>query len=191
MLCLKNKSNTEWIINAKNNLISILIDHAHCEKKAALTGMNLINGYPEKTEIALAMADLVEEEIDHFRSVVKILSERNVTLTADPGDEYVRKLFSKLRKTQPYRLLDHLLIAGIIEARSCERLQILSEFLEDEKLKNFYTTLSRSEAGHYVAFVKLAKLYFKENEVKERLEELTNYEAEVVFNLPNLPLMHG
>ena len=101
MLCLKNKSNTEWIINAKNNLISILIDHAHCEKKAALTGMNLINGYPEKTEIALAMADLVEEEIDHFRSVVKILSERNVTLTADPGDEYVRKLFSKLRKTQP------------------------------------------------------------------------------------------
>ena len=191
MLCLKNKSNTEWIINAKNNLISILIDHAHCEKKAALTGMNLINGYPEKTEIALAMADLVEEEIDHFRSVVKILSERNVTLTADPGDEYVRKLFSKLRKTQPYRLLDHLLIAGIIEARSCERLQILGEFLEDEKLKNFYTTLSRSEAGHYVAFVKLAKLYFKENEVKERLEELTNYEAEVVFNLPNLPLMHG
>lgn len=191
MLCLKNKSNPEWITNAKRNINPVIIDHAHCEKKAALTGMNLINGYPEKTDIALAMADLVEEEIDHFRSVVKILSEKGITLTPDPGDEYAKTLFSQLRKTQPQRLLDHLLIAGIIEARSCERLQILAENLEDEKLKEFYTNLSYSEAGHYVTFVKLAKIYFDEAEVKNRLDELTNFEAEIVKGLQNLPLMHG
>lgn len=191
MLCLKNKSNPEWIECVKKNVDSVIIDHAHCEKKAALTGMNLINGHPEKTEIILAMADLVEEEIDHFRSVVKILIERNVRLTPDPGDEYAKKLFSQLRKKQPERFLDHLLVAGIIEARSCERLQILSENLEDEKLKNFYTTLSKSEAGHYVTFVKLAKIYFNEEIVKTRLDELSDYEAEIVKNLTNLPLMHG
>ena len=114
-----------------------------------------------------------------------------MTLTPDPGDDYAKKLFGRLRKTQPQRLLDHLLVAGIIEARSCERLQILAENLEDEKLKKFYTDLSHSEAGHYVTFVKLAKNYFDETEVKGRLYELTNFEAEIVKSLQNLPLMHG
>lgn len=191
MLCLKNSSNPEWIVNAKKNINSVIIDHAHCEKKAAVTGMNLINGYPDKTDIALAMADLVEEEIDHFRSVLKILNEKGINLTPDPGDDYAKELFSKLRKTQPERLLDHLLVAGIIEARSCERLQILADNLEDETLKKFYTDLSHSEAGHYVAFIKLAKNYFKETEVKSRLDELTDFEAGLVRNLKNLPLMHG
>ena len=191
MLCLKNKSNPQWIKNAKQNLIEVIIDHAHCEKKAAVTGMNLINNYPEKSDVALAMSDLVEEEIDHFRSVVKILNAKGLNLTPDKGDDYAKELFSQLRKNQPHRFLDHLLVAGIIEARSCERLQILAENIDDSKLKKFYTDLATSEAGHYVTFVKLAKNYFDETEVKQRLDELTDFEAKLVENLPNNPTMHG
>ncbi|MFN3694313.1 MAG: tRNA isopentenyl-2-thiomethyl-A-37 hydroxylase MiaE, partial [Ignavibacterium sp.] len=84
-----------------------------------------------------------------------------------------------------------LLTAGIIEARSCERLQILAENIQNEELKKFYKELSDSEAGHYVTFIKLAKLYFDEELVRKRLDELTQIEAEIVKNLPNKPLMHG
>ncbi len=191
MLCLKNESNSGWIEAALNNLDSVIIDHAHCEKKAAQTGMNLINAYPDKTELTLAMADLVEEEIDHFRQVVKILERRNVKLTKDTGDDYAKELFKQLRKQKPVRLMDHLLVAGIIEARSCERLKILADNIEDPGLKDFYEDLFKSEAGHYVTFVKLAKLYFPEKDVDIRLDELTNIEAEIISSLSNKPLMHG
>ena len=191
MLCLKCKTNNEWIENAKENLLDVIMDHAHCEKKAAVTGMNLINNYPEKTDLAFEMADLIEEEIDHFRSVVKILDERGEKLNEDQGDDYAKKLFNQLRKTQPERFLDHLLVAGIVEARSCERLQILADNLDDQKLKAFYTELVKSEAGHYMAFVKLARNYFDENVVKSRLDELTDFEAEIVTKLNNKPAMHG
>ncbi|RMD47884.1 MAG: tRNA-(ms[2]io[6]A)-hydroxylase [Ignavibacteria bacterium] len=191
MLCLKNESNSGWIEAALNNLDSVIIDHAHCEKKAAQTGMNLINAYPDKTELTLAMADLVEEEIDHFRQVVKILERRNVKLTKDTGDDYAKELFKQLRKQKPVRLMDHLLVAGIIEARSCERLKILADNIKDSGLKDFYEDLFKSEAGHYVTFVKLAKLYFPEKDVDIRLDELTNIEAEIISSLSNKPLMHG
>jgi tRNA-(ms[2]io[6]A)-hydroxylase len=191
MLCLKNESNSGWIGVAKQHLIEVIIDHAHCEKKAAHTGMVMLSKYPEKTELCFAMADLVEEEIGHFRSVMQILERRNEKLTPDKGDEYARSLFTQLRKDEKHKLLDHLLIAGIIEARSCERLQILAKHIEDEELRKFYKNLADSEAGHYTTFVKLAKIYYDENEVKQRLDELTNYEADIVKRLKNEPTMHG
>lgn len=191
MLCLKNKSNPGWIKVALENLPSIIMDHAHCEKKAAGTGMSLLSTYYDKKEISLAMSDLVEEEISHYRSVIKLLDKMNLTLGRDEGDEYAKSLLSFVNKNEPMRMLDRLLTAGIIEARSCERLQILAENLENENLRKFYKELSDSEAGHYVTFVKLAKLYFNEELVRKRLDELTQIEAEIVRNLPNKPLMHG
>jgi len=191
MLCLKCDTNPEWIEAVKNNINVTIADHAHCEKKAALTGMNLLNKYPEKTELAFAMSDLVEEEIGHFRDVMKILQKRGVILTPDKGNEYARALFEKIRKNLPERFMDHLLVAGIIEARSCERLQILEKNVDDESLSKFYKTLEASEAGHYMTFVRLANLYFNEEDVKTRLDELADFEGDLVKSLPNLPTMHG
>ena len=191
MLCLKCETKPEWIKSALANLDEVIIDHAHCEKKAAATGLSLLSSYPDKTEISLTMSDLVEEEIGHYKSVVEILASDNKKLEKDKGDPYVKELLSHLRNHEPVRLLDRLLTAGIIEARSCERLQILADNLEKEKLKKFYTELAATEAGHYVTFVKLAKLYFDEEEVKARLDELTEIEKEIVLNLPNHPTMHG
>jgi tRNA-(ms[2]io[6]A)-hydroxylase len=191
MLCLKCETQPEWIISALANLDEVIIDHAHCEKKAAATGLSLLSSYPDKTEISLTMSDLVVEEIGHYKSVVEILASENKKLEKDKGDPYVKEILLHLRNHEPVRLLDRLLTAGIIEARSCERLQILADNLEDEKLKKFYTELAATEAGHYVTFVKLAKLYFDEEEVKVRLDELTEIEKEIVLNLPNHPTMHG
>jgi tRNA-(ms[2]io[6]A)-hydroxylase len=191
MLCLKCNTNPEWIEAVKNNINVTIADHAHCEKKAALTGMNLLNKYPEKTELAFAMSDLVEEEIGHFRDVMKILQNRGVILTPDKGNEYAKALFEKIRKSLHERFMDHLLVAGIIEARSCERLQILEKNVDDESLSKFYKNLAASEAGHYMTFVRLANLYFNEEDVKIRLDELTDFEADLVKSLPNSPIMHG
>lgn len=191
MLCLKNKSNAKWIKVALENLPLVIMDHAHCEKKAAGTGMSLLSTYFDKKEISYSMSDLVEEEIGHYRSVIKILEKMGLTLGRDEGDEYAKKLLSFVNKNEPERMLDRLLTAGIIEARSCERLQILAENINDQELRKFYKELSDSEAGHYVTFVRLAKIYFDENVVKKRLDELTAIEAEIIKNLPNKPLMHG
>ncbi len=191
MLCLKRKTNSKWIVNALADFSNIIIDHAHCEKKAAFTGMSLLNKYPEKIELSLVMSDLVREEIDHYKSVILLLKQREIVLTKDRGDDYAKKLFTNIRKSEPQKLLDHLLIAGIIEARSTERLQLLAENISDKLLKDFYNKLVVSEAGHYTAFVKLAKLYFSSTEVSERLDELSFEEASIVKNLSNIALMHG
>lgn len=191
MLCLKNKTNSEWIKVALENLSSVIIDHAHCEKKAAGTGMSILSTYYDRKEISLAMSDLIEEEIKHYRSVIMILDKLNLTLERDNGDDYAKELLSHINKNEPLRMLDRLLTAGIIEARSYERLQLLSENIIDEELKKFYKGLSDSEAGHYMTFVNLAKLYFDEELVRYRLSELSEIEAEIIKKLPNKPLMHG
>jgi len=191
MLCLKCETNPAWIKSALNNLESVLIDHAHCEKKAAATSLSILSTYPEKIEISMRMADLIEEEISHYRSVLKFIEKKKIKFKRDSGDSYVKELLSHLNNNEPERLLDRLLTAGIIEARSCERLQLLAENIDDPELKSFYVELSSSEAGHYVTFIKLAKLYFPEEKVKQRLDELTNIEREIVVSLPDHPTMHG
>lgn len=191
MLCLKCETNTKWIVNALADINSIVIDHAHCEKKAAFTCMSLINKYPEKNELSLKMSDIAGEEIQHYKSVILLLKEKQISLTKDVGDDYAKKLFKNQRKSEPHKLLDHLLIAGIIEARSTERLQILSDNINNSYLKEFYKRLVASEAGHYTAFLKLAKLYFSSAEVNKRLDEISTFEAIIVKNLPNVALMHG
>ncbi len=191
MLCLKNSTNRGWINSALADLGSVILDHAHCEKKAAATGLSLISSYPESRDISLAMSDLVEEEIGHYRAVIKLMESRDIPQGKDKGDPYVKQLLSNLRHNEPERMLDRLLTAGIIEARSCERLQILAAGIKDLQLQEFYKNLASTEAGHYVTFIKLAKLYFDEEKVKKRLDELCTIEAEIVSSLKNEPYMHG
>ncbi len=191
MLCLKCDTKPEWIEAVKKDLPITMIDHAHAEKKAAATGLALINRYPEKTDLAFEMSNLIEEEIGHFRTVLKILEKRGILLSKDKGDDYVKALFSKMNRNEPDRFLDHLLIAGIIEARSCERLQILEQNIDDIELKKLYHDLFPTEAGHYMMFVKLAKNYFDDDLVEKRLDELAEFECSIVKSLPNIPTMHG
>lgn len=191
MLGLQCESNSDWISRIKDSAGLLLSDHAHCEKKAALMAISLLNRYPDKTELVDAMTDLAIEEMHHFAMVTKKLKERGLTLLRDDGDSYAQALNEYVSKQEPKRFLDRLIIASLIEARSCERFQLLADNVEDDDLKQFYTSLLASEARHRNLFLKLARLYFPIDEVALRLNELESIEAELVRSLPNETAMHG
>jgi tRNA-(ms[2]io[6]A)-hydroxylase len=192
MLCLKNNTNPAWVDIAVQNMEAIMIDHAHCERKAASNGISMILRYPEKVELVKAMIDLVDEEMEHFRFVFNELQSRGITMTRDKGDVYAQKLSENIRKQEPEKLLDLLLVDALIEARSCERFLLLSKSpMVSVDLQEFYHKLFASEAGHYRSFTDIARLYFPADTVKSRLEELALIEADIVSNLSNLPSIHG
>jgi tRNA-(ms[2]io[6]A)-hydroxylase len=192
MLCLKNNTNPAWIDIAVQNMEAIMIDHAHCERKAASNGISMILRYPEKAELVKAMIDLVDEEMEHFRYVFQELQSRGITMTRVKGDVYAQKLSENIRKQEPEKLLDLLLVDALIEARSCERFLLLSKSpMVSDDLQKFYHQLFASEAGHYRTFTDIARLYFPAETVKSRLEELAEIEAGIVSNLSNLPFIHG
>jgi len=191
MLGLKAETNSEWLERVKTDIPALLRDHAHCEKKAATMAISLLNRYPEKNELVAEMADLAVEEMQHFRMVLRKMDDRKIDLTWDPGDSYAQALHTKIRKAEPNRLLDTLIVSSLIEARSCERFKLLSETVADPDLRAFYTGLLASEARHRNTFLDLARLYFAPEEVAARQSELELYEAEIVRQLPSAPVMHG
>jgi tRNA-(ms[2]io[6]A)-hydroxylase len=191
MLCLTTSSNPGWVEVANANLDRILIDHAHCEKKAAAFALAMITRYPERTQLVKEMIDLAQEEMEHFATVIEILDKRGVHLTHDAGSVYAKALHAAMRTSEPERLLDALIVGAFIEARSCERFSLLAKNASDAELKDLYKSLLASEAGHYRVYTDIARMYFPVEDVKQRLHEYASIEAEIVRSLTNQPTMHG
>lgn len=185
MLGLKLPTDPRWTNLVAKSLEEILTDHAYCEQKAASTCISLIQQYPEKVEMVEKLAPIVTEEWGHFRQVLKELKDRDLTLGRQRKDEYVNKLAAFIRKTgdRNENLLEKLLMAALIEARSCERFRVLSEGLDSEELRKFYRQFMVAEAGHYRLFIDLAKTYHPEEKVKARWQEWLEYEAKVMQSL--------
>ena len=154
MLGLQLPTDPRWVNIVEKNISEILTDHAYCEQKAASTALSLVVGFPEHEELVTAMIALAEEEISHFKMVHEIILKRGYTLGRERKDEYVRGLQGFFPKggSRNTHLVHKLLIAGLIEARSCERFRLLSEELEDQELRKFYRKLMISEAHHYPYF---------------------------------------
>lgn len=193
MLGLKLPTDPRWANIAEKNLEEILVDHAYCEQKAASTAISLIVTYPEYPELVTAMTALAREEMGHFKMVHDKILERGLKMGWDRKDEYVlkiREFFPKggSRNTQ---LIHRLLIAGLIEARSCERFRLLSEKLKDKELAKFYKDLMISEANHYTMFLKFARKYGDREEVDKKWQELLDFEAEVMKDLGKKETIHG
>ena len=167
MLGLKLPTDPRWVNIVEKNIDDILTDHAFCEQKAASTAISLIVGFPEYTELVSEMTALVREEMGHFKMVHDLIIARGQTLGRDRKDSYVIALLSFFPKggSRTTQLVHRLLIAALIEARSCERFRLLSEELEDTKLREFYKKLMISEAGHYTMFLKFARQYGDRKEV--------------------------
>lgn len=170
---------------AEKDLQEILTDHAYCEQKAATSCISLVQMYPDKIELVRKVSPIVTEEWGHFRLVLLELEKRNLKLGYQRKDEYVNQLLSFEKKggSREDRLLEKLLICALIEARSCERFRLLSTNLEEEDLREFYHKFMVSEAGHYVLFIELAKMYFPEEKVKERWAAYLEKEKEIMANL--------
>lgn len=185
MLGLKLPTDPRWVNLAEKSLEDILTDHAYCEQKAATSCISLIQLFPDKEELVKELAPIVTEEWGHFRLVLAELEKRNLKLGRQRKDEYVKALldFRKKGGSRESRLLEHLLICALIEARSCERFRLLSLHIAEDELKDFYHNFMVAEAAHYRLFIDLAKLYNDEAIVKKRWQEYLDQEVKIMQEL--------
>ena len=193
MLGLKLPTDPRWVNIAEKNIDEILIDHAHCELKAASTANSLIMSFPEYSDLVTEMVSLVKEEMSHFRMVHEKLLVRGIKLGRDRKDLYVHDLLKFFPKggSRTTQLVHRLLYAALIEARSCERFRLLSENIKDQELAKFYRDLMASEANHYVLFLNFAREFGERKEVDKKWNDLLEYEAELMRNLGTSETIHG
>jgi tRNA-(ms[2]io[6]A)-hydroxylase len=192
MLGLLTPTDPRWVEAAEGQLDRLLSDHAHCELKAAHSALALMGRFGgEAPEIVEPLLALAKEETEHFAQVHGRIADRAEKLGMPASDEYVVALRRASTPDREHALLDRLLIAALIEARSCERFQLLSEALESVELRGFYRHLMQSEAKHYRLFCRLAEQRFGAAEARARLLELARREAAVMDRLPLGPTVHG
>lgn len=197
ILKLKLPTDPLWVKNVvESNIEEILTDHAYCEQKAASNAITLIIQNPNISELVQEMAILVKEEMDHFKRVHDIILQRGYTLGKERKDNYVNELIKFAKKgggegQRIENMIDRLLLAAMIEARSCERFKVLSEYVDDKELSEFYHELMISEATHYTLFIGLARKYGKGIDVDKRWQEWLNYEGEVIQNYGRSETIHG
>jgi tRNA 2-(methylsulfanyl)-N6-isopentenyladenosine37 hydroxylase len=191
MLNLHAPTPARWLTQVSANLDELLIDHAHCEKKAAGVAMNLLFAYVDEVELARAMSGIVEEELSHFRLVLDLLERRRIRFRKLPPGKYAERLRGLANKLEPMRAVDRLLIAALIEARSCERFGLLRDHLADQELAAFFGSLFESEARHHSTYVRLARLFASDDTVDRRLKELAIEEARIIEEGETLSRMHS
>lgn len=179
---LARATDPRWLPLALERFDEVLADHAHCEKKAAANALSMIQAYPEIPGLPAQMARLAREESAHLARVLALMEERGLALTRDTGDPYAQRLQELVRKSQPERRMDRLLVAAIIEARSCERLALLAEGLTEPSLRRFYQELAQSEDGHQELFFRLA-LEAHGPVAHARLDELLVREARILEDI--------
>lgn len=188
---LKQPTNWAWVEQAIAHPNLILLDHSHCERKAAGVALNLMFRYPSNTQLVRQLTAIAREELEHFEQVNQWLERRGIPLAPLSSPPYGSGLKALIRRDEPDRLLDSLLVSGLIEARSHERLGLLAQHCPDRELAEFYSSLMASEARHYGVYWVLADTYFDRDRVKERLEELAIKESELLSTLHPEPRMHS
>jgi tRNA-(ms[2]io[6]A)-hydroxylase len=193
MLGLQFDTATSWADIAKVNLEQILTDHAFLEQKAASNAVSIIINYSEETELVKEMSNIAIEEMQHFKMVHLLMVKRGMVLGREQKNDYAIKLQKFFNKTQDRTnaLVQRLLVAALIEARSCERFKVFSENMEDEELSKFYKNLMISEANHYTTFIKFAREYQDRTIVDEKWNALLAFEAEMMLERGNVAKIHG
>ena len=191
MLHLQSKTSARWLQQVDQYLNEILIDHAHCEQKAASTAMDLMFDYVEDEELCRETMDIVKEELEHFQLVRDLIQKRGVKFRRLKPGSYGRKLKELVSRQDPLRAVDRLLIAALIEARSCERFVLLRDLLRDAELCQFYGSLYESEARHHTTYVRLARHFADDVVVNRRLQELAVLVAEIINEGCDLPRVHS
>ena len=194
MLNLKLPTDPSWVKNVvENNIAEILTDHAWCEQKAASNAISIIVKYPENSDLVDALIKLSQEELMHFQMVHEKILQRGLTLGRERKDHYVNLLFNYMKKGGDRNeiLIDRLLFAAMVEARSCERFKVLSENINDKELSDFYHELMVSEATHYTLFIGFARKYANGIDVDKRWKEWLDYEAGVIKNFGVKETIHG
>jgi len=191
MLNLAAPTDPRWLDRARAHLDEVLLDHAHCEKKAAGAAVKLLFAYPQHGFMQAPLSALAREELEHFDEVQALLADRGVRYRSQSPSEYGGRLHAHVRPAEPERALDLLLVGALIEARSCERFKLLAEGLGDAALAPFYERLLASEARHHGLYVRLARELAGEAKATARLAELAAREAEILATPGPRPRLHS
>jgi tRNA-(ms[2]io[6]A)-hydroxylase len=193
MLGLKLATDPRWVTIVESNIEEILTDHAWCEQKAASNAIYIIINNSEKEELVTEMTRIALEEMEHFQMVHNIIKEKGLTLGRERKDNYVSDLmkFAKKDGSRNDALVERLLFAAMIEARSCERFRVLSLNIKDPELAQFYHELMISEAGHYTTFLTFAKQYTEKVDVDKRWKEWIEFEGSIIGNYGKSETVHG
>lgn len=190
MFDLRRASRPEWLSTVLGDLNSFLVDHAACERKASALGMSFVVHYPDRHEMLDELIAFSREELEHFHIMYRVLRDRGLTFANDYQDEYVGALRRLVRTGREERLLDMLVLAGVVEARGCERMGLVRDALPDGELQRVYEELTRAEARHHGLFFRLARLYFSEAQISERSEYFLDQEVRIIEAQPLLPRLH-
>ena len=196
MLGLKMATDPRWVNVVQKNIDEILTDHAFCEQKAASNAISIIVQYPMYPDLVQAMTEICQEEMQHFKLVHEKMLSMGFTLGFERKDPYVNDLSEYLRRNKTNSskeglFVNKMLLAAMIEARSCERFKILSEELAQEDLRLFYRSLMESEARHYTTFLGFARKYARGINVDQCWEELLQFEARLMERYGKTESIHG
>lgn len=192
MLSLASPTRESWVGEALDDLPTLLIDHAHCEKKAASSALALLFRHADVEPLLRPLSALAREELEHFELVLDELRRRGIAFRHMEPAPYAGRLLAGCRRDEPERLLDTLLCCALIEARSCERMKLVAERtkLEDPGLSRFYSDLLASEARHFTTYTDLARELFPHEDVPARLAELARHEADALARSHHGARMH-
>lgn len=191
MLNLQVETPDRWLNQVDEDLDQVLLDHAHCELSAARTALNLMVAYVLYEPLTVEMTRIINEELDHFHQVLEQLNRLDIDFKRQQSGHYGKRLNALVRSEEPMRGVDRLLIAALIEARSCERFCLLRDHVRDPELADFYGSLFESEAGHYATYVQLAKDFMPSDVVDQRLDELAGEEAQIILEGYSRARMHS
>ncbi|MEM8712601.1 MAG: tRNA isopentenyl-2-thiomethyl-A-37 hydroxylase MiaE [Planctomycetota bacterium] len=180
-----------WVTEVERDPLALLADHAHCELKAASSAHALIVKNPREHELGRALTEVVIEEMEHFRIVLDELESRGGKLGEQPENVYAAQLHRGAASTRTSLVLDRLVIAHLIEARSLERFHLLSHHAKDERLRKLFADLLPSEAAHQGLYAKLARSMFGREVAEARIAELRAVEGSVMLGLPPGPTVHS
>ena len=172
-----------WVEQANARPMEVLIDHAHCERKAAGFAVQMMFRYLCEPGLGEVLSPLAREELEHFEQVLALIKARGRYLEPLPSPGYGAELAKHIRKVEPLRMLDSFLVAGLIEARSHERMALLAEHSPDSELRSLYADLLASEARHFGLYWMLAESRWPRDVVTDRLSELAAFEATALEGL--------
>jgi tRNA-(ms[2]io[6]A)-hydroxylase len=188
---LASRTSEDWIEQATRHIDLVLLDHANCEKKAAGNALSLLFRYPANRRLVETLSPLAREELQHFERVHRHLQRLGIPIKPLSAAPYAGRLNQHLRRSEPEHLLDTLLVAAIIEARSHERLGLLGIHAPDPELRQFYLWLAAAEERHWQLYLDLALEQFPADQVQERLDTLLQVEAEILSTLHPEPRVHS
>jgi tRNA-(ms[2]io[6]A)-hydroxylase len=190
MLLFREKVPSAWLPKVLASLPEVLIDHAHLERKAATTALNL-EKYRDLFPRVEELNAIAIEELQHFQMVLDLLKRRGIPFGQPYPSPWISGLMRSIRNGQRYQVIDHLICCSLIEGRSCEKFQILAAALkqDDPELGDFYQGLVEAEGNHYATYLLMAKA-INPQETEERLNFYLDLEAELIRQPTPLPLLH-